>query len=69
MIAWEQYASGSDGNDNVRRLRVPGGWLYQVEHHAFVDPVEARPGHWIHGWHAPVFVPDVNPDQNPELPQ
>lgn len=53
--AWEAV----EGADPLtRRLRVPGGWLYQTEHGAFVDPVEARPGYWMNGWHPPVFVPE-----------
>jgi hypothetical protein len=43
----------------VRRLEVPGGWLYRVE--SGVDTkgegvTEEIAGHY---WHAPVFVPRV----------
>lgn len=57
VSAWEDV--GVAGDDHVRRCRVPGGWLYQVRHSAFVDPVESRPGYWVHGWHAPVFVSEA----------
>lgn len=56
---WEPVVEVKADSD-VRRLRVPGGWLYQVVHHAFVEPVDGKPGQWLYGWHAPVFVPDVS---------
>lgn len=58
MCGWEVLPMPSTGEECVRRLKVPGGWLYQVEHRFFLDPVESRPGFWAHGWHAPVFVPE-----------
>jgi hypothetical protein len=52
---WEEIPGERDMR--VRRLVVPGGWLYQVEHHQRMEPIAAESGHWIYGWHAPVFVP------------
>lgn len=54
--AWELLA---DCDPVVRRMLVPGGWLYQVEHHQTMHPISAEPGHYVLGWHAPVFVPDA----------
>lgn len=53
--AWEEIPGERDMR--VRRLAVPGGWLYQVEHHQRMEPIANESGHWIYGWHAPVFVP------------
>jgi hypothetical protein len=36
----------------VRRLRVPGGWLYQVESHEIVAGTRTV----TRVWHPPVFV-------------
>lgn len=43
----------------IRRIRVPGGWLYQVEHH-----VEAGSDNQIRfvDWHPPVFVAEMHRD-------
>jgi hypothetical protein len=38
----------------VRRFPVPGGWLYQVEHH--VELADDGEIDWIE-WFPPVFVP------------
>ena len=57
---WDLAIDGDDATGpTTRRLRVPGGWLYQVEHHMQIEPIEARPGQNCYGWHAPVFVPEV----------
>lgn len=37
----------------VRRMRVPGGYLYQVEHHTETDDDSIV---WVE-WSQPVFVP------------
>ena len=53
---------GSVGVDvgEVRRLGVPGGWLYQV---AYADSEESTangvPRIYHIGWHPPVFVADA----------
>jgi hypothetical protein len=44
-------------HERVRRMRVPGGWLYQVEYIGTLESAgtaEARK--YIEGWHPPVFV-------------
>lgn len=57
---WESVLGG--GEDSVRRMRVPGGWLYQV---ALVTTIEhhehGKAGSVIYGWQPPVFVPEVKP--------
>lgn len=47
-------------SSQVRRLAVPGGWLYQVEDrtHAVAGRV-GDPNSWSFGWTAPVFVADT----------
>lgn len=41
----------------MRRFRVPGGWLYQVERQNWSTASnQANTDEW--GWHQPVFVPD-----------
>lgn len=52
---WE-YVNDESG-DHVRRIAVPGGWLYQVEMHMTSDPVTCEPGVNHSGWSQPVFVP------------
>ncbi len=42
-----------DSPPGVRRMRVPGGFLYQVEHHTDVDDKTII---WVE-WSPPVFVP------------
>jgi len=51
---------------SVRRFKVPGGWLYQVEILTYtidgvVEDTQLRPVRNSHhtGWHPPVFVPDT----------
>lgn len=45
-------------SERVRRMPVPGGWLYQVEtwlwHHPGRD---GEPVTYTSGWSPPVFVP------------
>lgn len=55
---WETVSesTGDDSASGVRRLRVPGGWLYQVEAKVEVDELDAISRI---GWSAPVFVPSV----------
>jgi hypothetical protein len=54
--AWQLLA---DTDPLARRMRVSSGWLYQVEHVVIVNPVDARPGFYAFGWHAPTFVPEL----------
>jgi hypothetical protein len=55
-----QEGEWKDIGDGIRRLKVPGGWLYQVESTTYVEMIEPNPsaGYYEHGWHTPVFVPD-----------
>lgn len=57
--AWELV---HDGVTSVRRLLVPGGWLYQVSF--YEDIIRSGLGEHTEalnleraGWHPPVFVP------------
>jgi hypothetical protein len=53
---WETVLSPKSSKNapsGVRRVRVPGGYLYQVEHHVEADDNAIT---WIE-WHPPVFVP------------
>lgn len=48
--------------ERVRRFRVPGGWLYQVE----IDQLAESVAHDVqnvhtYGWHPPVFVTGGEP--------
>ena len=45
----------------VRRMRVPGGWLYQVE--GVTNVLDASRNYLgpMEGWHPPVFVSDGAP--------
>jgi hypothetical protein len=48
------------GQPNVRRLRIPGGWLYQVEldERVYSEASDGPgPDYTREGWHPPVFVP------------
>lgn len=47
-------SNGSPDEPAVRRLAVPGGYLYQVEHFAQVDDLDAITRI---EWFTPVFVP------------
>jgi hypothetical protein len=55
-VKWQEVLAAKDSGDSpaVRRLSVPGGWLYQVEHFVRVDDLDeiARIE-----WFPPVFVP------------
>lgn len=43
----------------VRRLRVPGGWLYQTSYLEWVESGDLiRNIHPVYRWHPPVFVAD-----------
>lgn len=45
----------------MRRVRVPGGWLYQAERHDWTEVQRAgEPASITSGWHPPVFVPEVD---------
>lgn len=57
---WEEI-TGAD--PRTRRMAVPGGWLYQVEHQTHIEANSERSGYWIICWHAPVFVAGLHPDQ------
>ena len=50
MTKWERV------NESTFRLRVPGGWLYQVARR-LVKPAFATE------WHQPVYVPDPEGDR------
>ncbi|HEY6114479.1 MAG TPA: hypothetical protein VI172_00840 [Candidatus Dormibacteraeota bacterium] len=50
---------GADPKTKI--LKVPGGWLYMVAHSYWVDPYSGQYGHWVNGWHTPVFVPEAAP--------
>lgn len=57
MTGWEIVHVGT--LEKVRRFRVPGGWLYQVE----LDQREESTAHGVpyvpmFGWGPPVFVPE-----------
>lgn len=53
---WEYIATTKPGVD-VRRLRVPGGWLYQVELEDRTESTHTdQPTTFRYGWNAPVFV-------------
>jgi hypothetical protein len=59
QIGWEQVVA-VDLNDGsappgVRRMAVPSGWLYQVEH---CDVVDGDGSHILSVWHPPIFVPN-----------
>lgn len=58
---WELIEMPTDHPDqpNVRRLCVPGGWLYQVEldEHVYSEASDdPGPAYTREGWHPPVFV-------------
>lgn len=54
--SWETVHD--EPNDRVRRMAVPGGWLYQVELYMVHNPrVKGEVSSSTHGWTAPVFVP------------
>lgn len=45
--------------EQVRRFRVPGGWLYQTEIDEVHEPLPVRqPNTRVSGWSPPVFVPE-----------
>lgn len=45
---------------SVRRMAVPGGWLYQVERANLHSPGRVgEPSTSTYGWSSPVFVPEV----------
>jgi hypothetical protein len=44
--------------ERVRRMPVPGGWLYQTQIDQLHAPGEyVPPGARVIGWHPPIFVP------------
>jgi hypothetical protein len=47
-------ANGDDHVPGVRRLAVPGGWIYQIERYSEVDDLDAISRI---EWSLPVFVP------------
>jgi len=56
---WEVVPIKGDKNSAVRRLAVPGGWLYQVERFERREAVNADTSDvFVSGWSDPVFVPD-----------
>lgn len=50
---WEVVVSEDD--NQVRRLEVTGGWLYQVQCGRYISPGMST---WAPLWHPPVFVAD-----------
>lgn len=63
-MKWETLtvATGPD----VRRLRISGGWLYQVQlYEDITNASSEHPNHQRHGWHPPVFVPFTAVDNDP----
>jgi hypothetical protein len=70
-IDWEivVHDEGAGSGRAVRRLAVPGGWLYQVS----MDNLSVTTSEdgWAtrqHGWSAPVFVPDAGRTRDAEDP-
>jgi hypothetical protein len=55
---WELISTSAD---DVRRLAVPGGWLYQVYgwNEQRSNSTEVA-DYTMSGWHPPVFVPDLD---------
>jgi hypothetical protein len=52
MNEWEVIR---DKEDMVRRLAVPGGWLYQIQKgRAYIG--HSSWGNWEPTWHPPYFV-------------
>jgi hypothetical protein len=59
-VKWETVVepSPNDGAPpGVRRLLVPGGWLYQVESYELLSGARVV----TRCWHPPVFVPAGGP--------
>lgn len=46
--------------ERVRRMRISGGWLYQVELDANTQLPDGSTASVLVGWHAPIFVPEVS---------
>lgn len=57
---WEYIGSDVNDDNRVRRLPVPGGWLYQVSDQTRHEGgTVGDPDQWSYGWSAPVFVADA----------
>jgi hypothetical protein len=56
---WSDVLSeGGRDAPRCRRLCVPGGWLYQIEHISVSESnLHDQPRITTFGWHPPVFVP------------
>jgi hypothetical protein len=55
---WEWEVINDADFERVRRIAVPGGWLYQVENCSRSESEEHGVSVIHHsGWHPPVFVP------------
>ncbi len=57
MSEWEiliPTVNADDAPPSVRRLAVPGGWLYQIEHYELLSGTRRV----TRCWHPPVFVAD-----------
>jgi hypothetical protein len=58
MSPWEIVMESA--HESIRRFRVPGGWLYQVQSTVTIEPqAHGEPATIQYGWHPPVFVPEV----------
>lgn len=51
VYEWEEF--NTPNGDNLRRVKVPGGWLYQVEWKEYDGGGRVK----TRGWHPPTFVP------------
>ena len=57
MTEWEMVCS--EEQREVRRISVPGGWLYQIGDRTVHAGQSGETDEWSTGWSAPVFVSDA----------
>ncbi len=57
---WEEVPGERDMR--VRRIVVPGGWLYQTQGRIDWYFIDAERNHHCIGWNTPTFVPDAAPN-------
>lgn len=56
---WEGIG-GNHPSEDMRRTRVPGGWLYQVWMTSNTEVMsDSEPNRFTEGWSQPVFVAEV----------